>query len=128
MGGVSPASVAITTWQLIKTIISASIPSVFSDVSLLVQKTGATTLPVGHQSTKHDGDGKGRQATIGRRSRQITPRNLYKVRPEGMLNARPLLILNAMIISLSRFWNGTFPPGPSFRTECEWSGLFTRGA
>jgi hypothetical protein len=45
-----------------------------------VQKTGTTTLPVGHQSTKHDGDGKGRQATIGRRSRQITPRNLYKVR------------------------------------------------
>jgi hypothetical protein len=89
LGGVSPASIAVTTWQLIKTIISASIPSVFSDVSLLVQKTGATTLPVGHQSTKHDGDGKGRQATIGRRSRQITPRNLYKVRPEGMLDAKP---------------------------------------
>jgi hypothetical protein len=89
LGGVSPASVAITTWQLIKTIISASTHSVFSDVSLLVQKTGTTTLPVGHQSTKHDGDGKGRQATIGRRSRQITPRNLYKVRPEGMLDAKP---------------------------------------
>jgi hypothetical protein len=77
LGGVSSASIAITTQDLIP----VSTYSVFSDVSLLVQKTGTTTLPVGHQSTKHDGDGKGRQATIGRRSRQITPRNLYKVRP-----------------------------------------------
>jgi hypothetical protein len=53
--------------------------SVFSDVSLLCHKVGTTNLPIGHHAPNQDSEGKGRYKTIGRRSRQIMPRNMYRV-------------------------------------------------
>lgn len=47
----------------------------FFDVTLLCSKVGSTTLPLGTQN--NFGPGAVKSSTVGRRSRQITPRNLY---------------------------------------------------
>lgn len=56
----------------------------FSDVSLLCERTGMTSLPVSNfKATRSDSlpdlGGRSRFATTGKRASSVRPRNLYKV-------------------------------------------------
>lgn len=56
----------------------------FSDVSLLCERTGMTTLPVSNvKATRSDSlpdlGGRSKYATMGKRGSSVRPRNLYRV-------------------------------------------------